>query len=205
MQGKIEEKFPVFFAKASAGYPFAPLADIRFQPRLKGGNALQVNASYNGFYSMMNTLQIDENTHKIVQNKDIQSYSSNTAVGAGATYSHHWKNGKLVLEFGYSTNSNSYYGAPVIPNATPEMPIYSKLDNKNFIADSCSHNWQQLRAKFSIGSVNAKVSKVHFHYNLNATYLNTSDKYLQEKVRDLMHRLQSLWMHQEANLRLYRE
>ena len=184
MQGKIQEKFPVFFAKASAGYPLAPLADISLQPRLKGGNTLHLNAFYNGFYSMMNTLSIDESTHKIVQNKDIQSYSSNTSVGGAATWSHHWKNGKLALELGYNANSNSYYGFPVTPNATPLMPFYSKLDDKNFIADSASHNWQQLRAKFSIGSVGAKVGKVHFHYNLSATWLNTSDNCLQDKLSE---------------------
>lgn len=184
IQGKTEEKLPVFYAKAGIGYPLAPLAEVRYQPRLKGGNALQLNAFYNGFYSMMNTLSIDENSHEIVQNKDIESYSTNTSFGAGATYSHHWKNGKLTLDLGYNANSNSYYGFPVTPNASTQTPIYRKMGEKNFMADSCSHNWQQLVAKLSIGSVDAKVSKVRFHYRLDASYLNTADKFLQEKLSE---------------------
>ncbi len=47
-----------------------------------------------------------------------------------------------------------------------------------------AHNWQQVGAKFSIGSVNAKVSKVHFHYKVNIKYQNTSDKSLSDKLNE---------------------
>lgn len=184
LQGKTKEKMPVFFAKGGVSFPFSPLAEIYWQPQLKKGNILQLNGFYNGFYSMMNTLAIDGESYDIIRNKDVKSYSSNTSYGVGGTYSYHWKNGALSLDMGYNGGSNTYYGFLTTPQMTADSPLALKIGNKNFMADSCSHNWQQFGAKFSIGSVDARVSKVCFHYKVNVGYTNTSDKYLQDKLSE---------------------
>ncbi len=173
LQGKVEEKMPVFLAKAGLGFPLTPLAEIYYQPKLKGGNTLQLNAAYNGFYGNLNTLSIDPKRLEIVKNKEFESHSSNTDFGAGATYGYHWKNGELSLDLGYNANACSYYGFYTAP---------STAVSEKFMTDSCSHKWQQLGARFNIRSVDARVSKVRFHYNLNINYLNTADKLPQNSV-----------------------
>jgi hypothetical protein len=114
----------------------------------------------------------------------VKSYSSNTSYGLGGTYSHHWKNGALSLDLGYKGGSNTYYGFPTTPQMTADSPLAVKIRNKDFMSDSCSHNWQQFGAKFTIGSVDAKVSKVYFHYKVDVDYLNTADKFLQDKLSE---------------------
>lgn len=177
LHNKVSEKLPVFVAKGSLSMPFSPQADIHFQPRLKRGHILQLDASYYGFYGKLNTLFTDPQTHKISKNRNIKVSAPNSALKIGTTYGYNWKKGELYLNLGYRNNANAYYGFNTTHLTTPESdPFYSKTDNRNFMKDSCSHRWQQLGAKFNISSIDAKNHGVKFHYKADIIYTHTSDK-----------------------------
>ncbi|MBP3343538.1 MAG: TonB-dependent receptor [Bacteroidales bacterium] len=181
LQGKAEEKYPVFFAKAGVSFPFSPDASVWVQPRLGNGNSLNINMYYNGFFGKLNTLKTNPQTMEIEKDGQVKSYAGNSSFGAGATYGHQWKKGELYIDLGYNSNYNTYYGfntENIFNTATD--PFYKKIEKSSFMKDSCSHKWQQAGIKFHIGSTDAKGRGAKLHYKAEASFLHTTDKPAQE-------------------------
>ncbi len=179
LQNKVEEKYPVFLAKAGAAFPLAPFADICFQPHLKGGNTLHLNALYTGFYGKLGTMQTDPQSLEITKNNNAKAYAGNTHLGLGANYGYHWRSGALSFGIGYNANSASYYGFNYGSGtaAFADNAFLEKIQSRKFMKESSSHQWQQLDAKFSIGSLNAKGRGAKLHYRADVSYSHTADKY----------------------------
>lgn len=190
LQNKVEEKYPVLLAKAGIGFPLSPFGEIYFQPQLKGSSTLLLNALYNGFYGKLNALQTNPQSLKIEKAKDIKSYAGNTSFGLGGNYGYHWKSGELSFGIGYNANSATYYGfAPNSTQESLESSLFKKIEERKFMKDSSSHQWQQIGADFHIGSVNARGRGAKFHYNADISYSHTNDKYRSKTPQALQENL----------------
>ncbi len=179
IQNNLETKYPVFMAKASIGVPANPIADIWFQPYFKGGSTLQFNASYNGFYDKIELIGITP--QKKITKLGRKAAANNHTFDIGGTYGYNWSSGELSLSLNYSSNYNTYYGftinSPIMPikSASEGESIYSNIEDNIYMKDNFSHRYNQVGAKFSIGSINAAGRGAKINYNLNLSYLNTSD------------------------------
>ncbi len=180
IQNRLEPSFPVFMAKASIGIPANPMADIWLQPYFKGGSTLQFNASYNGFYDKIELIGITP--HKEVTKLGRKAAANNSSLAFGGTYGYNWSSGELSLSLNYGSNYNTYYGftinSPIMPIGTaPEgESIYSNIEDNIYMKDNFSHRYDQIGAKFSIGSINAAGRGAKINYRLNLSYLNTTDR-----------------------------
>lgn len=148
LQGKTKEKYPVFSAKAGLGVPLAPFAAVTFQPGLKGGNSLVLNASYDGYYGKKRVAATG------ADGSEAPADATDAVFGTGIMYGYNWKNGWFKLGADYSNNFYTYYGS----------------------SEELSHRYNQAAINMRVGSSNGKEQLSRFSYNFGVLYRFTSDK-----------------------------
>lgn len=175
LQGTVQEKYPLFMAKAGIGFPLTPIAEVYFQPQLGNSSWLSVKAFFDGYYGKNNVMTTDAQNNTAIRMKDAKVSASSHTFGAGAEYGYNWKNGFFTLGLDYNNNFSTYYGfaedqwqkASVAEAAT---------DDRNFMKQNYSHTYNQIEAKASIGSINSHYRRANFNYLANVSFQNTSDK-----------------------------
>lgn len=179
----VEEKYPVLLAKIGLSFPLNPAADVYFQPRIKGNNTLQFNASYNGYWGEIPFVAIQPGTFKTTRIKDEKAQADNAVFSAAGAYGYHWDKGELSFALGYSNNYYTYYGfSPLNTLLSPNsIPLYQSIKESGYMRDNYSHRYQQTGAKFHIGSVDAKSKGAKLNYKLDIDYSYTTDKLPGEK------------------------
>ncbi len=189
IQNRVETSYPVLIARASLGFPASPMADIRFQPHLKGGHILQLNSSFSGFYDKIALVSINEEL-KTEKSKE-KAAANNNVFNLGGTYGYNWHNGELSLGINYKTNYNTYYGfAPSSVYDQSAMPddissFYTSIRDNSYMKEHFSHRYNQFGARFTIRSIDAAEKGAKFNYRLNIAYRNTSDKLPENSVISL--------------------
>lgn len=175
IQSPVNVKYPFFFARISAGYPFTPQADLYLQPRLKGPHSLVFYGSHHSFWGKLPLMKIDRETLKTEADKDDKIVGDNMENLLGADYGHSWKGGELSAGVKFSNNYYTYYGI------NPGVPIFSSSPDadkgsRKFIKDNLSHTYNQAGAYFRIRSAENRQKKAGFNYFFDFSYLHTSDK-----------------------------
>ena len=148
LQGKTKEKYPVFAAKAALGVPLAPFAAVTFQPELKGGNSLVLNASYDAYFGKKRIASTGADGSEAVTD------ATDAVFGTGVVYGYNWRKGWFKLGADYSNNFYTYYGS----------------------SEEFSHRYNQAAINMSVGSTNGEEEQSKFSYNFGVLYRFTSDK-----------------------------
>lgn len=181
LQGKVKEKYPVLMAKAGLGLPLMPFAAVTFQPELKEGNSLVLNASYDGYFGK-NRIAAKGPDGKAgvlkegADGSDAVTAATDAVLGTGIMYGYNWKRGWLRVGADYSNNFYTYYGFSENSYMYEKYTKAADLEDRKYMKDNLSHRYNQAAISMRVGSSNGKEEYSRFSYNFGVLYRFTSDK-----------------------------
>lgn len=175
LQGAVQEKYPVFMAKAGIGFPLAPVAEVFLQPKLGHGSRLAIKAFFDGYYGKKNIMATNVGSNTAMKMKDAKVAAPNHTFGAGADYGYSWRNGFFTLGVDYSNNFYTYYG--FADDQWQKVSVSgAAVDDGGYMKENFSHTYDQIEARMSIGSIKSYNRSAKFNYLANINFKNTSDK-----------------------------
>ncbi len=182
---KMTAEYPVLLAKAGAGWPLESEAAVFYNPRLpksKYGSSNNLFVKFEYDYKKDDSEVVKADGNKLTDS-GLKALRLDKSLGFGLGYGREWKKGSFNTDFFYRTSHDTYSGflfesLPESGTASSSSEDLSEghLKRDSFMKDNLSHGFDQFGSNFSINSVAGDGPEDKFHYNVDFSYMRTSDK-----------------------------